>query len=96
MKALSDNEFRALDAYHEKNPSTIYEEERARLREEALDQEEDDDDGPSDEGGAPEDQKAYKDSQVHEVAVYCFYLAIAASPNCQSNIYCYICIEYSK
>ena len=32
IKALSDNELQVLDAYHEKNPSPIYEEERARLR----------------------------------------------------------------
>ena len=48
IKALSDNELQVLDAYHEKNPSPIYEEERARLREEEPTRESDDD-GSSDE-----------------------------------------------
>ena len=45
IKALRDNELKVLDAYNEKNPSHIYEEERARLREEA------DDDGPESDAG---------------------------------------------
>ena len=45
IKALSDNELQVLNAYHEKNPSPIYEEERATasLREEEPTRESDDD-----------------------------------------------------
>ena len=48
IKALSDNELQVLDAYQKKNPSAIYEEERARLREEEPPTRESDDDGLSD------------------------------------------------
>ena len=55
IKALRDNELKVLDAYHEKNPSPIYEKERLRLREEQPDDGDEEIEEPSDHDGPESD-----------------------------------------